>query len=162
MAKHDKNQGNEPKHNPETGHGDSHETHESGSFGQQARDAAAAVAEQTRNAVSTAKDKGQEVLDSARQSVATIKDRAEEAVAGVPVQMKHLAGQIRERVPQEGTIGTAAHTVADTLESGATYLEEHDMRAMAEDVAGVVRKHPIPAVLAGIGVGFLLGRTLRS
>jgi ElaB/YqjD/DUF883 family membrane-anchored ribosome-binding protein len=29
-------------------------------------------------------------------------------------------------------------------------------------VSGLIRRNPIPAVLIGLGVGFLLGRTLRS
>jgi hypothetical protein len=165
MAKHDsaKQQGHEPKHNSgvETRQGDSHESQGAGSFGQQAKDVAAAVAQQTRSAVNTAAEKSQEAFDSARQSVATMQERAREAVAGVPGQMRHLAGEIRERGPQQGTLGNAAHTVASTLDSSATYLEEHDVRAMAEDLAAVIRKNPIPAVLAGIGVGFLLGRTFR-
>lgn len=162
MAKHDnaKNQGHESK--PNTGHGGSHEHQGSDSFGQQAKDVAAAVAQQTRSVVSSAADKGQEAVDSAKHSLATMQDRAQEAIAGVPGQIKQLAGQIRERAPHEGTIGTAAQSVAHTLESGATYLEEHDVRAMAKDLAGVIRNNPIPAVLAGIGIGFLLGRTLRS
>ena len=166
MAKHDnaKNQGHDPQHTAgiETRQAGSQERQQSSSFGQQAKDVAAAVAQQTRGAISTATEKGHEALESAKDSVGTMQERAHEAVAGVPGQMKHLAEQIRERAPHQGTIGSAAHTVADTLESGATYLEDHDVRDIAQDLAGVVRNHPIPAVLAGIGVGFLLGRTLRS
>jgi len=158
MAKHDsgKSQGQGHAHN--TG---AHAP-ETGTFAQQAKDAATAVADQARGAVASATQKGQETLASAKDTAAAMQHRAQEAMAGVPGQMKNLAGQIRQQVPQEGTLGTAAHSVAGTLESGATYLEEHDVRDMAKDLEGVVRDYPIPAVLAGIGVGFLLGRTLRS
>jgi ElaB/YqjD/DUF883 family membrane-anchored ribosome-binding protein len=33
---------------------------------------------------------------------------------------------------------------------------------MMDDVTNVVRRHPLPAVLVGIGIGFLIGRTLGS
>jgi hypothetical protein len=117
------------------------------------------MSEQARDTLGNIKEKGQEALEGARESVATLPHRATEAVAS---QLKQAAEQLREHAPQQGTIGSAAHTVADGLESGATYLKEHDFRDMAEDLSGVVRSYPIPAVLAGIGIGFLLGRTLRS
>lgn len=145
MAKtHDTGKPNQPQ-----GQASRHET----------RDVAAAVAGQARNTLETARDRGQEVLQDAKESMATLPERASEAMA---CQMKHMAGQLREHLPQEGPVGTAAHTVADTLDSGAAYLKEHDIRAMAKDLEGVVRNHPIPALLAGIGLGFLLGRTIRS
>jgi ElaB/YqjD/DUF883 family membrane-anchored ribosome-binding protein len=33
---------------------------------------------------------------------------------------------------------------------------------MADDVTEMIRKNPIPAVLVGIGIGFLLGQLTRS
>jgi hypothetical protein len=33
---------------------------------------------------------------------------------------------------------------------------------MTGDLGNLIKNHPIPAVLIGIGVGYLLGRALRS
>jgi hypothetical protein len=33
---------------------------------------------------------------------------------------------------------------------------------MMEDVTGLIRRNPIPALLLGLGVGFLIGRALSS
>jgi len=33
---------------------------------------------------------------------------------------------------------------------------------MAEDITGLIRRNPIPALFIGVGRGFLLARTLRS
>jgi hypothetical protein len=33
---------------------------------------------------------------------------------------------------------------------------------MADDLSGVIRRNPIPALLIGIGIGFLLARSTRS
>jgi hypothetical protein len=33
---------------------------------------------------------------------------------------------------------------------------------MMEDVTGLIKRNPIPAVLIGLGIGFMLGRMLRS
>jgi hypothetical protein len=52
--------------------------------------------------------------------------------------------------------------VAETLESGGRYLKEEGLEGMAEDLTDLIRKNPIPAVLMGIGLGFLLARLTRS
>jgi hypothetical protein len=52
--------------------------------------------------------------------------------------------------------------VADTLETGGRYLQEHGLSGIGDDFSNLIRRNPIPAVLVGIGVGFLLARSLRS
>ncbi len=78
--------------------------------------------------------------------------------------MKSLAGAIREDTPREGVLGTASSAVANTLESGDRYLREDGLGGMAEDVTDLIRRNPTPAVLVGIGIGFLLAKitTTRS
>ena len=59
-------------------------------------------------------------------------------------------------------MGAAASKVADTLERGGHYLKEEGVPGMAEDLTGLIKRNPIPALLLGIGVGYLIGRALRS
>jgi hypothetical protein len=143
-------------------HDQGFESKQGQSFGQQAKDVGTAVKDKASETLSSATEKGKEALESGRQMASNLGDKANEAVAGVGGQMRNIAGRLRDQLPHEGMIGTAADTIAGTLESGAHYLEEHDLRAMMDDVVGVVRTYPIPSVLIGVGLGFLLGRTIRS
>jgi hypothetical protein len=52
--------------------------------------------------------------------------------------------------------------MADTLERGGRYLEEEGLRGIGQDLTNVIRRNPIPALLLGIGIGFLIARSLRS
>jgi hypothetical protein len=52
--------------------------------------------------------------------------------------------------------------VAGALETSGKYLEEKNLTGMVDDLTDLVRKNPIPALLIGVGLGFLLARTLRS
>jgi hypothetical protein len=36
------------------------------------------------------------------------------------------------------------------------------MSGMASDLGDMIRRNPIPAVLIGLGLGYLLGRTLKG
>jgi len=127
-----------------------------------AKGAAAGLKNQARDVASTIADKGREVAGTARDKAVAVETRAEEAVATLGGRIKDLAGQVREHTPHEGMLGTAAESVACTLDKSGAYLQEHDFRAMAQDLGGVIRTYPIPSVLLGIGLGFLIGRTIRS
>jgi hypothetical protein len=76
--------------------------------------------------------------------------------------MQSFAETVRERGPSSGMLGGATSAVADTLESTGEYLESHGLSGIADDVTDLVRRNPIPALLIGIGVGFLIARATRS
>jgi hypothetical protein len=123
-------------------------------LGQKASDAATDVANKTREAASTLAQRAENVADKAEE-------KTDSALSAVGQKMSSLAGSIRSHAPHEGVIGSTATTVAESLESGGRYLQESGVRAMGDDLAAVVRRNPIPSVLAVFGVGFLLGMAAR-
>ncbi len=128
-----------------TQHGQSHDNANKGS--QQGDQGMSGVAQMAKDAASSA------------SKVAT--EQAQHAVETVAGGMRSVAGTIRDKAP-EGMLGTAAGTVADTLESGGRYLEQEGFSGMAEDLITVVRRYPIASMLVCAGAGFLVGRMLAS
>lgn len=128
-----------------------------------AQETASAVAEKAQEAASGMTERAKEMASSAagtaRDVASNIGHRAEDATSAVGGGMKSLAGTIREHTPHEGTLGSASSGVAKALERGGEYLQEEGLSGMAEDVTNLVRRYPIPALLIGIGLGFLLART---
>jgi hypothetical protein len=60
-------------------------------------------------------------------------------------------------------LGAAASTLAGGLESGGHYLQEEGLQGIAADVTNMIRRNPVPAMLVGVAVGFLIARvTARS
>jgi hypothetical protein len=59
-------------------------------------------------------------------------------------------------------MGTASSAVADTLDRGGRYLQEEGLQGLGEDLTTLIRRNPIPAVLVGIAVGYLIARSVRS
>jgi ElaB/YqjD/DUF883 family membrane-anchored ribosome-binding protein len=106
-----------------------------------------------------AANKAKDALQTAGSAVG---QAADAGAAAVGSGMKSLAGVVRDRAPQEGMLGQAATTVARGLESGGRYLEQEGVSGIAEDVTDLIRRNPIPAVLVGIGIGFLLAQLTRS
>jgi len=97
----------------------------------------------------------------AQEIAGTAAQRAGEAASTVGQGMASLAGTLRQNVPQQGMLGTAAEAVAGGLETGGHYLQEHDLSAMGDDVSRLVRQHPLPSLLVVFGLGFLAGSVLR-
>ena len=97
----------------------------------------------------------------AQEVGATATRKANEAAAVVGEKMGSLAGVIREKAPREGAIATTATTVADGLESASSYLQEKKFEHLAKDLTGLVRNYPIPSLLVGFGLGYLLARRSR-
>jgi hypothetical protein len=113
------------------------------------------------NVVDKAKQVAGNVADKARDVASAVGDKAESATQAVGSGMQSLAGTIRDKGPQGGVLGGAASGVAGALESSGRYLEQEGLSGMAEDLTNLIRRNPIPAVLVGVGLGFLLARLTR-
>jgi len=105
------------------------------------------------------KDAASTVAHKTEDAASYVAHKAEDATASVGREMKSLAGTIRSNTPHEGMLGTAGTAVANSLETCGRELEEHGLTGIADDITNTVRRHPVPAVLIGIGLGFLLART---
>jgi uncharacterized protein YjbJ (UPF0337 family) len=86
---------------------------------------------------------------------------ANQATAAVGEQLGSLAGMIRDKAPSEGTTGQVATAAADTLGAAGAYLQEKKVEHMGGDVTDLIRRYPVPSLLIGLGIGYLLARSLR-
>ncbi len=114
----------------------------------------------------TAGDAGSKVKEAASSAAQKVSDaasfvgqKAQDATSSMGSGIKSLGGTIREHTPSSGMLGSAGGAVADTLESSGRYLQEHGLSGIGDDLTKLIRRNPIPAVLIGIGVGFVLART---
>lgn len=82
-------------------------------------------------------------------------------IAAVGEKIGSLADVIREKAPQQGAVGTAATTVAEKLDVAGSYLQEKNIDHVLSDVSSMIRRYPVPALLVGLGIGYLLARSTR-
>jgi hypothetical protein len=114
-----------------------------------ARDTASAVAEKARDVTSN-------VVDKAKDVASNVADTAHDWASAAGHKASDLASSGREM------LGQAEDYVADAWERGRQYVQREGFSGMAEDLAGVIRRNPIPALLVGIGIGFLIARSTSS
>jgi hypothetical protein len=136
------------------------------SVAEKAKDFGSSVADKAKDAASTVADKTKDAASSVAHTAgdvaSTVGHKAEDATSAVGNGMTSLAGTIREKAPHEGMLGSASATLADTLESGGRYLQEEGLKGIADDLTNLIKRNPLPALLVGIGLGFLLARATRS
>jgi hypothetical protein len=110
-----------------------------------------------------AKDAAGTVAEKAKDAAATIGHKAEDATQAVGSSIESLGGRLRDKLPEKGVLGAAGSSVASGLESSGKYIREEGLSGMTEDVTNLIRRNPVPAVLVGIALGFLIARvTTRS
>jgi len=134
--------------------------------GEKVKDAANTAYDKAKDTAGTAYDKAKDMAgqagDALGSAASTVGKRAEDATASAGSGMQSLAGTVRDQGPQSGMLGQATRGVASALEQGGKYLEDKNLSGMADDLTGLIKNNPIPALLIGVGVGFLLGRAIRS
>jgi len=101
------------------------------------------------------------MTEKASQAAGYVGDKAEQATSSVAAGMTHLSDTIRSHEPAQGMLHNAGEAIAHQLESGGRYLEGHGLKGIGDDMTGLIRRNPIPALLIGVGLGALLARLMR-
>jgi uncharacterized protein YjbJ (UPF0337 family) len=79
--------------------------------------------------------------------------------SGVTARVTGAAQEAASRVTE--TAATAA-AVTDTAAGAGTYLQDRGVEGLSEDLTGLIRRHPVPALLIGLGIGYVLGRSFGT
>jgi hypothetical protein len=112
--------------------------------------------------MSAIKDKASDlasgVAERASDLASNVAERVDSGIHATGKGIENLAQGLRDNTPNDGFLGAASSRVAETLETSGKYLEEHGMSDMVNDLTDIIRRNPIPAVLVGVGIGFVLAR----
>jgi uncharacterized protein YjbJ (UPF0337 family) len=106
-------------------------------------------------------EKAAEATRTAAETFSSAIGKASQPISAVGEKIGSLAGAIREKAPHEGTVATAATTVADKLDAAGSYLQEKKLDHMMTDLSSLIRRYPVPSLLIGLGIGYLLARSTR-
>jgi uncharacterized protein YjbJ (UPF0337 family) len=82
------------------------------------------------------------------------------AAHGIAVRLTEPAGTVGDTVQETGA--TAARAVADTAKGAGGSLHATGMDRIMGEVTGLLRRYPVPAILMGLGIGLLVGRSLAK
>jgi hypothetical protein len=132
------------------------------SFGQAAenvKNAAGSVGETVRRTASNLASEGQH---TAQQAASYISERVGDATDAVGDRFKAAGETIRHNAPHEGTFGQASSALAKSLEDTGEYIKREGLEGIASDVSHLIKRNPIPSMLFGVGIGYLLAHATKS
>lgn len=81
-------------------------------------------------------------------------ERAESATDAVGERLRSAGEAVRDKAERAG--GAVAHT----LDSTGHYLQEEGLSGAATDLTVLIRRHPIPALFLGLGIGYLVAQAM--
>jgi uncharacterized protein YjbJ (UPF0337 family) len=123
----------------------------SGQSGSMSGSSTSGIQQKVGNLAEDTKTKVQELNTRASEGL-------NEAKAAVGKKIGSFAETIRRNVPQEGSVGSTTHSVANSLSAAGSYLEEHTFEDFSKDMTSIIRRYPLQSLLVGVGIGYLMSR----
>ena len=115
------------------------------------------VKDRVADMTSKVKDKAGQVADTVSERLTQQRESAAETLDRAAMTIHEKAGS----VPGGPKVTHLTHTLADGMESTASYLRGHDFSDMGKDLMDVCRRYPTQSFVAALAVGFLIGRARR-
>jgi hypothetical protein len=109
-------------------------------------------------------DMASEVKAKAGQMVDTVSETLGHQRKNAAEGLDRAASTIHDKaesVPGGPKVVKMTHSLADGMESTASYLRDHDFKKMGKDVMDACRRYPTQSLVAALAVGFLIGRSRR-
>jgi uncharacterized protein YjbJ (UPF0337 family) len=103
----------------------------------------------TAGVAATVTSAAQGVASSVTETVGTAATKAQEMAGSAATKAQEMAG-------------SAATVVTDTAAGVGTYVQEKGLQGLSEDLTQLIRRYPVPALLVGLGIGFVLARTIGT
>lgn len=153
------------------GKNDSGTTHESSPFGTSGEiDNSSAKAKETmhdglnkaESAAGEARSQFEEGKGKAKEAAGMARDRADEGMDKAGDTLDKAANVLRQRgEEQSGTMGAAAGTAADAMESAGAFLHDANTGEMMDQMEAYIRANPTQSLLIAAGVGFVLAKAFK-
>lgn len=128
--------------------------------------AATSAMEGVKSTANYVADQAKEMASNASKSAANVgsylDSKAEDATCAIGGGLKAAGQAIRQNAPQEGRLGQASSAIAQTLNETGEYVEREGLEGIGKDLAALVKRNPIPSLIIGIGLGFLVARAAMN
>ena len=99
---------------------------------------------------------------SVRQARERVPEQAEELAGSISQTENTVAHTIQDTLRRtQNSTCAAMGMVADGLDTSTAYLSKRGMVGVVEDVATLIRRHPLQVMALGVSVGYLLSRSRR-
>jgi ElaB/YqjD/DUF883 family membrane-anchored ribosome-binding protein len=106
----------------------------------------------------TVSDKAGEAKDKVMQYGRQAVDKLDAQRYPAANALEQTASVLHENSDKAASV---SHRAADKIQATAEYIRQHDLKAMGEDVSGLIRRYPAQSMAAAAVLGFVLARSFR-
>lgn len=99
-----------------------------------------------------------EVVNRASKAVGDAKETARNTADNLANQARDVAGRVSDTVSH--AVDDAQERFRSVSNQVAAYAEGQSVGDVGRDLVRLIERHPVPAVLIGVGAGFLIARAL--
>ena len=101
------------------------------------------------------------ISGAAQEFVSDVAAKVSETTQQMGKRVEAIGKSVRRTVSSEGAVGGVVASAANTFEGAGAYLQEVKWENMVEDLTNLIRRYPLPSLLIGLGVGYLLARNTK-
>lgn len=105
--------------------------------------------------VSEAKEQAEDLGRTAAKKLDQVRNQTADALRTAASSVRTTGRQSSE------IIDNCAADTADRLDATASYVEQHDLRGVANGIRQVVRRHPGSSLMVATALGFFAGSAIR-
>ena len=121
------------------------------------------AADKAKDAINAGMDSGRQVIENAMESASAGILTAQQKIGAAVGVARETASQLSSSVSEAASYATqkaegATNSVGCAMESTGTYLKDDGLHHIAADVSELIRRNPVPAMLVGVGLGFLIAQ----
>ena len=98
----------------------------------------------------------------ASQAACDVGKKADDLTASAGAGIQQWGDMLSKNAPHGNVLGSASQVVAQSVKDGGDYLEHAKLSGITEDIAQLVRRNPLPAVLIALGVGWFVAHKRRT
>lgn len=133
-----------------------------GNIGQAASSAAETASMAASQAGEAARSAASNIAREGKQAASYVGGKVEDASSALGSGLKSAGQSLREHAPHDGALGHASSAVARTLENTGNYLQQEGLKGLGTDLTQMIRNNPLPSLLIGVGIGYLVAQASSS
>jgi len=112
------------------------------------------------------KEEATSALGKVGETVSKVAENVTKVAENVSQGAQQMASKAYESAQQAASraadsVSGGIKSVTHGVESAAEYVHDKGVSGMADDITGIIRRHPLPAVLVALGIGFMLASVTR-
>jgi hypothetical protein len=96
-------------------------------------------------------------VEDMHESSANLRSRSMRGIQTIRDRVKDFVEGVKEKSPRDA-IRNFTEAAGQAKDQAKTYVESKSVSGFADDLAGVIRRYPVQALVVGLAFGFLLTR----